>query len=176
LVDDDAEHAETVARALRSRYPALHVEVARHGVEAIEKTLDAECPSLLVADFKVPAKDGQLLGKILKQSYGKRIEVRLMVDPHTKGPTAQHVDVLLEKPVDLTVLYSAVEEWLAGRRTADKENGLLHFHVRPKLSHGKHGILVPRDALVEDRIDPDVEYEVYLKRCTKGKKEGDQRG
>jgi DNA-binding NtrC family response regulator len=176
VVDDDAEHAEIVATALRSRYPALKVEVARHVAEAIEKTLEDERPSLVLAEYKVSEKDGQSLGNVIKQAYRKGIQVLMMAEPRAGGLIGRHVDCLLEMPVDLPTLYSAVDSWFNKGRTDESKESLVHFQGLIKASRGKHGIAIPRETLKNGGIDPGDEYDVYLKKSTKAKKENGGQG
>ncbi len=164
IVDDDAGYAETVANALRSKYPALTVEVARYDAEAIEEMREDERPSLIIADHEIPVVDSRELGKVLKRSYGRRVKVVLMTGRPAEGSIAQNGEGVLGKPADLTALYSVIDKWIAGRRTAGTGDEMVHFHGQPKAARGKHGIVVPHEAVAQGEIDPDEEYEVFLKK------------
>ncbi len=165
VVDDDAGYAETVANALRSKYPALKVEVARYSAEAIEKMREDDRPSLVLADCKMPVMDGRELGKVLKQSYGRSVKVVLMTESPVEGSTLLDGEGVVEKSVDLTALYSVVDNWFAGQWTTGVGDEMVHFNGQPKAARGKLGIVIPREAVAQGEIDPDEEYEIYLKKA-----------
>ena len=175
MVDDDAGYAEGVADALRKRYPALKVDVAQYGTEAIKKVRENDCPSLILADYKMPVMDGRELGRILKQSYGKRVKVLLMSAQPMVASIAEDIDGMfidgtIEKPVNLNKLYAAVESWFHSGRSALLEEKMILFHGRLKAARGKQGILIPRQTITRGEIDPNEEYEVYMKKSTHNKK------
>lgn len=156
--------------ALRARYPSLKVEVARHGAEAIEHSLEEDEPSLVIASSMDTVKKNRLSGGSLKTSYGKRIKLLVLAEPNASVLASQDVDGLLQGSIDIPALYAAIDKWLPEKGTIKEKDDMIHFHGQPKYSHGKFGILVPASTLSTEEIDPDQEYEIFLKKAGPRKK------
>jgi CheY-like chemotaxis protein len=168
-VDDDEDFTAFVASALRARYPSLKVDVARHGAEAIEMIRVDGVPSLVLSDYTMPVMDGRELGKILKQTYGRKVQFVLMTGQPVDNRLPMDTDGILAKPFDLSTIYSRIDAFNLLPKEKVEGRKMLHFSAKAKAARGKHGIVIPRGSIEQGAVDPNAEYDVFLKKSTKKK-------
>jgi eukaryotic-like serine/threonine-protein kinase len=105
IVDDDDDWRSILKSALRSQFPAVEVEVASDGAEAmnaLERT--AYCAVLL--DLELPAVDGIELTRRLRESSGVAAKTPIIVMTAAGGPgewrrlSRLGADAFLVKPVN----------------------------------------------------------------------------
>jgi CheY-like chemotaxis protein len=130
LVDDERSIRESLSKVLRAE--GYEVVLAEDGQEAIEKH-EAEQVDLLLMDIGLPVKDGwtalawltavdPLLPVIIITGHWKESE----------RAAASRADVLMEKPLDVPLLFQIVHELLQdppevrARRIHDSRSGFRH--------------------------------------------------
>jgi CheY-like chemotaxis protein len=110
IVEDHADGRESLRRLLELY--GHHVEVARDGVEGVEKAL-ASPPEVAVVDIGLPRLDGYQVARRIREALGRR--VLLIAHTGYSQPAERQraleagFDVFLAKPLDPQEL----ADWLA---------------------------------------------------------------
>lgn len=109
IVDDDADHAELLALALRG--PGRYVRAFAHPIDALT-ALATDPVDLLIADLSMPWVDGK--GVILSAKKRREELIIFLVSGYDRGAEiAQETGArFFRKPIDLDQLRSSVEDAL----------------------------------------------------------------
>ncbi|APR05068.1 diguanylate cyclase/phosphodiesterase (GGDEF & EAL domains) with PAS/PAC sensor(s) [Thauera chlorobenzoica] len=115
VAEDDAVNRKVIQHQLALL--GHHCEIARNGVEALERWRDAPY-DLLLTDLHMPEMDGyQLAGCIRREENGERripilvLTANALRDEATRAKAAG-MDEYLTKPIRLATLKAALERWL----------------------------------------------------------------
>lgn len=115
LVDDEEVVLRPVSRLLR--HLGYTVTCAANGEEALE-CLGAAGVDLVISDIRMPRLDGLGLARIIRQRE-LRVPIVLVggyVDEGTRlAAGREDVRRVLTKPLDVTALLAAIEEFAGGR-------------------------------------------------------------
>ena len=115
LVDDDVRNVFSLTGALESR--GASVEIARNGLEAVEKVKAVEDIDLVLMDMMMPEMDGyQAMAEIRKDPRFRKLPIiavtaRAMKDDQDRCLRAGANDYVA-KPVDIDRLLSLIQVWL----------------------------------------------------------------
>ncbi|MEW2167856.1 response regulator [Streptomyces sp. NPDC007084] len=133
VVEDSAEDAEAIERALRRTHPDLRLEFTDHGEGIAERLLAAaELPGLVLLDLNMPGLSGHaVLGAI--RAHPQLAEVTLIVFTSSTAPAevdacyAAGADSYIYKPVNFalfrTVLKGAIDYWQQTKGQEDSGAG-----------------------------------------------------
>ncbi|MDB4944380.1 MAG: two-component system response regulator [Labilithrix sp.] len=124
LVEDSAEDLELAARALRKTQPALAIEVARDGVEALDFVFGegshagrdvAHAPKAVFLDLKLPKVDGVEVLKRLKSDPRTRAIAVVMLTSSMEQRDVERcyalgVNSYIVKPVTFERYTTAVQQ------------------------------------------------------------------
>lgn len=140
VVDDDPDLRRLVVRLLRSK--GLEVEEAARGLEALAAIKRAP-PDLILLDAMLPEVHGFDICRKIKSSdrYGG-IPVIMISSVYRGWRFAQDlkdtygVDAFLEKPFELTTLWSAVERTLAGAKRQPRSPRQLSAAAKKAIREG----------------------------------------
>jgi CheY-like chemotaxis protein/CHASE3 domain sensor protein len=115
LVDDDVRNIFALTSALEQK--GAIVEIARNGLEAVEKVQTVEGIDLVLMDIMMPMMDGyQAMQEIRKIPYLQKLPIiaitaKAMKDDQDRCLRAGANDYLA-KPVDLDRLFSLIRVWM----------------------------------------------------------------
>jgi CheY-like chemotaxis protein/signal transduction histidine kinase/CHASE3 domain sensor protein len=115
LVDDDVRNIFALASALEHKGAA--VEVARNGLEALEKLAEVEDIDLILMDVMMPEMDGyEATARIRQNPQWDRLPIiavtaKAMKDDQERCREAGANDYLA-KPIDLDRLFSLIRVWM----------------------------------------------------------------
>lgn len=115
LVDDDVRNIFALTSALEQK--GAIVEIARNGLEAVEKVQTIEGIDLVLMDIMMPMMDGyQAMQEIRKIPYLQKLPIiaitaKAMKDDQERCLRAGANDYLA-KPVDLNRLFSLIRVWM----------------------------------------------------------------
>ncbi|GGM20414.1 two-component system sensor histidine kinase/response regulator [Pseudomonas asuensis] len=115
LVDDDVRNIFALTSALEQK--GAIVEIARNGLEAVEKVQTIEGIDLVLMDIMMPMMDGyQAMQEIRKIPYLQKLPIiaitaKAMKDDQDRCLRAGANDYLA-KPVDLNRLFSLIRVWM----------------------------------------------------------------
>ncbi|NPU94702.1 MAG: response regulator [Gammaproteobacteria bacterium] len=115
LVDDDVRNVFALTSALESR--SASVEIARNGLEAVDKVKTVEDIDLILMDMMMPEMDGyQAMTEIRKDSRFRKLPIiavtaKAMKDDQDRCLRAGANDYVA-KPVDIDRLLSLIQVWL----------------------------------------------------------------
>ena len=115
IVEDNPEWRELLARILQRL--SCEVFEAITGTEAIDQALGVG-PDLILMDFSLPDMDGDEVTGLLKQ-YPATREVPVVVQTayisaeHTSRALSAGASEVLQKPVELSLLYDVLQKYLA---------------------------------------------------------------
>jgi DNA-binding NarL/FixJ family response regulator len=76
IVEDNATFRHTLRELLHSRFPAIDLEEAQDGTEAMKKTNDFR-PDLIFMDIKLPGESGLELTRQIKHRFPSTIVIVL---------------------------------------------------------------------------------------------------
>ena len=110
VVDDERSIRESLSKVLRAE--GYEIVLAENGQQAIEK-LAQEPIDLLLLDLGLPGKDGWATLRWLAQ-VSPLLPVIIITGRWKQGElaAAAEVDVLMEKPLDVPVLFQIIHELL----------------------------------------------------------------
>lgn len=131
VVEDSAEDAEAIERALNRTHPDLRLEFTDHGEGIAERLLDAaELPGLVLLDFNMPGLSGHAVLSAIR-SHPQLAEVTLIVFTSSTSPAevdacyAAGADSYIYKPVNFalfrTVLKGAIDYWQQTKGQAEPD-------------------------------------------------------
>ncbi|HEX4940593.1 MAG TPA: response regulator, partial [Candidatus Kapabacteria bacterium] len=115
LVDDDVRNVFALTSALESR--SALVEIARNGIEAVEKVKTVDNIDLVLMDMMMPEMDGyQAMIEIRKDPRFRKLPIiavtaKAMKDDQERCLRAGANDYVA-KPVDIDRLLSLIQVWL----------------------------------------------------------------
>ena len=71
IVDDDVDILQLLEEILKLKFPTIHVEVAKNGVEALNliKENVGALPDVILSDMKMPVMGGNELCKLVREHY-----------------------------------------------------------------------------------------------------------
>jgi two-component system, response regulator len=117
LVEDNADDEALTLRALRKQNLANDLEVARDGLEAVERLAreDLPLPSLVLLDIKLPKMDGIEVLKRIRSNPRTQLLPVVMLTSSTEDRDliesySQGVNSYVRKPVDFTQFMDAVRQ------------------------------------------------------------------
>jgi two-component system, NtrC family, response regulator AtoC len=111
LADDDDSVRHALSRVLESEH--YRVMPARNGDEAVARFLE-ELPNLVLLDLNMPGKDGWEAYRIMKRLDPMVPVIVVTARPHQFVRAVElGVDALMEKPLDLPVLFSAIADLIS---------------------------------------------------------------
>jgi CheY-like chemotaxis protein len=117
LVDDEAEVATGLAALLRAR--GYDVEVARDGLEALERLALDPIPDLVLLDYEMPQLDGEeVLRRLRRDERTAHLPVLLATASTIDLSRLRRVSGLLRKPYPRHILFAMIARLL---ETAGKE-------------------------------------------------------
>lgn len=121
LLVDDVELNRTVALAFLQD-TGMHVEIAVHGREAVEKVL-AQPYDLVLMDIQMPEMDGLTATRAIRQEARlKHLPIIAMTAHAMEGDRQRSLDAGMQdhltKPIDPEALYAALLRWIAPRPDA----------------------------------------------------------
>ena len=99
LVEDNAPFRQSLKEMLSERFPAMGVEEAEDGEEALEK-IEAAVPHLVFMDIKLPGENGLEVTRKIKARYAEiRVVILTSFDlPEYREAAKQHgADYFLSK-------------------------------------------------------------------------------
>ena len=99
LVEDNAPFRQSLKEMLSERFPAMGVEEAEDGEEALEK-IEATVPHLVFMDIKLPGENGLEVTRKIKARYAEiRVVILTSFDlPEYREAAKQHgADYFLSK-------------------------------------------------------------------------------
>jgi DNA-binding NarL/FixJ family response regulator len=76
IVEDNATFRQSFKELLHTRFPAMVVEEAGDGEEALQK-IDANTPHIIFMDIKLPGQNGLRITKKVKTKYPEAIVIIL---------------------------------------------------------------------------------------------------
>ncbi|MHA1682213.1 MAG: response regulator [Promethearchaeota archaeon] len=109
IVDDDADILKLLEDILILKFPNLNLEVAKNGLEAIEKIKknnENERPNIVISDMKMPVMNGAELCKLIRENFDG-IRVALMT---AFQETSDCFDAVFFKPLDFEDLFSFIRK------------------------------------------------------------------
>ncbi|MHA1794375.1 MAG: response regulator [Promethearchaeota archaeon] len=107
LVDDDADILKLLEDILILKFPALTLEIARNGLDALEKINEGEQkPDIVISDQKMPVMNGTELCKVIREKY-KGIKIVLMTAFNEKSDC---FDRIFFKPLDFEDLFNYIRK------------------------------------------------------------------
>jgi len=119
IVEDDENLSNMLRAVIAQRLPEIEIIQAMDGFEA-GKTLATQAPSTVLLDMNLPGIDGHRLIKNIRSDESLR-ESRVIAMSGIEDEVASReeilregADVFFEKPVDLEMLVSVVEEFSKG--------------------------------------------------------------
>jgi len=111
LVDDEAEVATGLAALLRAR--GYDVEVARDGVEALERLALDPIPDLVLLDYEMPQLDGEeVLRRLRREERTAHLPVLLATASTIDLSRLRRVSGLLRKPYPRHILFAMIARLL----------------------------------------------------------------
>jgi CheY-like chemotaxis protein len=114
VVDDDEDIREVVAMTLETT--GYRVEVARDGLDAMERLSAGLRPSLILLDMMMPRMDGEGFLIALRRDPDLAGIPVVLLSAHTaarKKAQELHADGYLVKPVDIDTLLGTVNRFAA---------------------------------------------------------------
>lgn len=131
VVEDSAEDAEAIERALNRTHPDLRLEFTDRGEGVAERLLDAaELPGLVLLDLNMPGPSGHSVLSAIR-SHPQLAEVTLIVFTSSTAPAevdacyAAGADSYIYKPVNFalfrTVLKGAIDYWQQTKAQAEPD-------------------------------------------------------
>lgn len=131
VVEDSAEDAEAIERALNRTHPDLRLEFTDRGEGVAERLLDsAELPGLVLLDLNMPGLSGHAVLSAIR-GHPQLAEVTLIVFTSSTAPAevdacyAAGADSYIYKPVNFalfrTVLKGAIDYWQQTKGQTDSE-------------------------------------------------------
>jgi len=132
VVDDEAPVREILKKGL-SQIEGYSIEVARNGLEAIEK-IENDVFDLVLTDMKMPEMDGLELLKTIKGTWPDIMVI--LITAYGSIETAVEAMKLgandyITKPIDLNELFIHISK-VQRRTSSSRENRLLRMEVRKK--------------------------------------------
>jgi len=115
LVDDDVRNIFALTSALEQK--GAKVEIARNGLEALEKLDNSDTIDLVLMDIMMPMMDGyEAMREIRKRPHMKKLPIiaitaKAMKDDQERCLAAGASDYLA-KPIDLDRLFSLIRVWM----------------------------------------------------------------
>ena len=115
LVDDDVRNIFALTSALEQK--GARVEIARNGLEALEKLDNSDTIDLVLMDIMMPMMDGyEAMREIRKRPHMKKLPIiaitaKAMKDDQERCLAAGASDYLA-KPIDLDRLFSLIRVWM----------------------------------------------------------------
>jgi len=117
LVDDEAELALGLAALLRAR--GYEVEVARDGMEALERLGREPLPDLVLLDYELPQLDGEeVLARLRRDPRTAHLPVLFATASTIDLSRLRKVSGLLRKPYPRHVLFAMIARLLEAPREA----------------------------------------------------------
>ena len=111
LVDDEAEVATGLAALLRAR--GYQVELARDGLEALERLACDPIPDLVLLDYEMPQLDGEeVLRRLRRDERTAHLPVLLATASQIDLSRLRRVSGLLRKPYPRHVLFAMIARLL----------------------------------------------------------------
>ena len=120
VVEDDADVAQMLQRALESESENYSVAVASDGFRAAYLVYSFR-PDLIILDIRLPGIDGVEVCKVIKEdpasSHTKIVVVSAYLDDQTTNQLKEAgVDDLFPKPVDVEKLLGKIYAYMFGGR------------------------------------------------------------
>jgi CheY-like chemotaxis protein len=117
LVDDERDVALGLAALLRAR--GYGVELARDGLEALERLGREPLPDLVLLDYEMPQLDGEeVLRRLRREQRTAHLPVLLATAATIDLSRLRRVSGLLQKPYPRHVLFAMIARLLEGREGA----------------------------------------------------------
>jgi CheY-like chemotaxis protein len=117
LVDDEADLALGLAALLRAR--GYEVEVARDGMEALERLGREPLPDLVLLDYELPQLDGEeVLSRLRRDARTAHLPVLFATASTIDLSRLRKVSGLLRKPYPRHVLFAMIARLLEAPREA----------------------------------------------------------
>ncbi len=117
LVDDEAEVATGLAALLRAR--GYQVELARDGLEALERLACDPIPDLVLLDYEMPQLDGEeVLRRLRRDERTAHLPVLLATASQIDLSRLRRVSGLLRKPYPRHVLFAMIARLLEAGNNA----------------------------------------------------------
>ena len=111
LVDDEADVAIGLAAVLRAQ--GYEVEVARDGLEALERLAEDPLPDLVLLDYEMPQLDGEeVLRRLRREPRTAHLPVLLATASQIDLSRLRRVSGLLRKPYPRHVLFAMIARLL----------------------------------------------------------------
>jgi CheY-like chemotaxis protein len=115
LVDDEADVALGLAALLRAR--GYDVEVARDGMEALERLGREPLPDLVLLDYELPQLDGEeVLARLRRENRTAQLPVLFATASTIDLSRLRKVSGLLRKPYPRHVLFAMIARLLGAPR------------------------------------------------------------
>lgn len=112
LVDDEADVVSGLAALLRAR--GYDIEVARDGLEALDRLARDPLPDLVLLDYEMPQLDGEeVLRRLRRESRTAHLPVLLATASQIDLSRLRRVSGLLRKPYPRHVLFEMIARLLA---------------------------------------------------------------
>jgi len=109
IVDDDPDILNLLEDILSLKFPSIDLEVAKNGIEALEKLKELDesnqKPDIVLSDMKMPVMNGSELCKVIKETYAD-IKVALMTAFNETGTC---FDEIFFKPIDFDTLFNFIK-------------------------------------------------------------------
>ena len=122
LVDDEAQVAAGLAALLRAR--GYEVEVARDGLEALERLACDPLPDLVLLDYEMPQLDGEeVLRRLRRDARTSHLPVLLATASTIDLSRLRRVSGLLRKPYPRHVLFEMIARLLRAPDADSSSNG-----------------------------------------------------
>jgi len=110
IVDDDPDASGIVSIFLKASFLGISIEVARNGLEAIDKVkLLNDHFDAIITDFRMPGMNGREMSKILKGNDNVTAFILLTGDRITKEDETLFNETL-GKPPDMNELVSLLKK------------------------------------------------------------------
>ena len=152
VVDDDAVARQILAGLLSAfSFRVTSVESGQAALQILEDTSESDPYRLVLMDWKMPGMDGITAARRVKVRTDRaEIPTIIMVTAHDREmlveqPTSAHLDGILVKPIEPSMLLDAIANALCKERSSAATGSMADWKIAPL-----HGLRDARILLVED--------------------------